>query len=84
MKNNGTIVVSAVLSILIIGATVNIVEALASAVYYLGTADASQGPRYIIFDSLGDCHKYVKQNSDLYDKSDCKKGSPPEEPPTEP
>ena len=84
MKNNGIVVLSFVLSLLIIGAIVGTVEALRAVVAYLPTADASQGPRYITFDSIGDCHQYVKQNSELYDKSDCQKGTPPEEPPAEP
>jgi hypothetical protein len=83
MKCNGTIVLSAVLSTLIIGAIVSAVEARA-VVAYLPTADASQGPRYITFESVGECHQYVKENNDLYDKSDCQKGTPPDEPPTEP
>lgn len=85
MKNIGIIAVLSILSILIVGATVNQAAARLSAVVaYLTTAEASQGPRYITFDNLGDCHTYVKENSELYDKSDCKKGTPPEEPPTEP
>ncbi len=80
MKCNGIIVVSAVLSILIIGATVSTVEALSAVGAFVQSAYASQEPEYITFDSVGDCHKFVKQNSDLYDKSDCQKGTPPEEP----
>lgn len=59
--------------------------ALRSAVVaYLPSADAGQGPQYETFSSLGDCHKYVKENAAVgYVKSDCQKGTPPEEPPTE-
>ena len=59
--------------------------ALRSAVVaYLPSADAGQGPQYVTFSSLGDCYKYVKENTELgYVKSDCQKGTPPEEPPTE-
>jgi len=57
---------------------------LSAVVAYLQTADAGQGPQYETFNSLGDCHKYVKENAELgYVKSDCQKGTPPEEPPTE-
>ena len=86
MKNNGPIAMLSVVSVLVIGATLNAVDAarLSAVVAYVQTADASHGPRYITFESIGDCHQYVKQNSELYDKSDCQKGTPPEEPPTEP
>jgi hypothetical protein len=59
--------------------------ALRSAVTaFLPSADAGQGPQYVTFSSLGDCYKYVKENTELgYVKSDCQKGTPPEEPPTE-
>ena len=59
--------------------------ALRSAVVaYVQTAEAGQGPQYVTFSSLGDCHNYVKENAALgYVKSDCQKGTPPEEPPTE-
>ena len=86
MKNNGPIVLLSVLSVLVIGATLNAADAVrvSAVVAYLPSADASQGPRYITFESVGDCHQYVKENNGLYDKSDCQKGTPPEEPPTEP
>jgi hypothetical protein len=85
MKINPIMAILSILSMLAISATLTEVTAARGAVVaYIQTADASQGPRYITFESLGDCHKYVKENSDFYDKSDCKRGSPPEEPPTEP
>ena len=57
---------------------------VSAVVAYLQTADAGQGPQYETFGSLGDCHKYVKDNAELgYVKSDCQKGTPTEEPPTE-
>jgi hypothetical protein len=56
---------------------------LSAVVAYLPTAEAGQGPSYIIFDSKHDCYKYVKENSELYEKKDCQIGTPPEEPPIE-
>ena len=58
--------------------------ALRVVVAFIQSADASEGPVYVTFSSIGDCHKYVKENSDFYDKSDCVKGTPPEQPPIEP
>jgi hypothetical protein len=75
--------VTTVAGISILGAS----EALAlrsAVVAYVQTADAGQGPQYVTFSSWGDCIKYVKENAALgYVKSDCQKGTPPEEPPTE-
>ena len=77
MKNRGTVVLFfSALTVVLLAATLNAVNA--AAIYaYIQSAYASQGPEYITFETLGDCHKYVKQNSDFYEKSDCKKGAPP-------
>jgi len=51
---------------------------------YLQAADAGQEPHYVTFNSLGECLQFGKFNPELgFSKSDCQKGAPPEQPPTE-
>jgi hypothetical protein len=73
-------------ALLIIGLTVSIVlivfvtqQAMSLAtVASVQVAYAGKEPQWLTFDSLGECHQFVKDNPDLeLQKKDCIRGPPP-------